>query len=124
MQEGEELPPLKPYANLTKSGFAILAEHVRENTHPPSAGNAAVDVVTEGLKIAFRFDVTAKPSTEDYKKMYDGQKKKAEKAGITVYEKNHKKRYERLKKEYPNVPTSILVGSKKGLEEYVKTHQK
>jgi hypothetical protein len=116
----EPPPTLKPYANMTIRGFLALADYVRKHIDPPSVGAAAVDVMTEGLKVTIGFDASAKRQPSEYEE----RKQKAEKAGMTVYDTNGKKRYERLKKEYPGVPPSVLTKSKKDIEEYVKTHQK
>jgi hypothetical protein len=120
----DETPsPLKSYANMTKKGFAILLDYVRTHMDPPVV-DIAVNVVTEGLKVAIGFDASTQRSNQECKQMYEERRQRAEKVGMTAYELNNKKRYERLKKEYPDVPTAVLTKSKKDIEEYVKTRQK
>ena len=107
----------KPSVNLNKTGYAKLVEYVRENTDPPDAGNTAVEVLTDGLRETLGFDAAAKRSEEYCKRDYENQKKLATKRGVSVYELSAKPRYERLKKEFPNLPTTML---SKSLKEITK----
>ncbi len=43
----------------------------------------------------------------------------AERDGLSVYEKYHKGRYERLKDKYPNVPTSVLNQSQSAIDAWI-----
>lgn len=57
----------------------------------------------------FGFDPNAKRSKEVCKRINELRQKKCELEGKTVYEKYNKPRYEQLKKQFPNVPTNLLI---------------
>ena len=107
----------KPSVNLNKKGYAKLIEYMRGSIEDSDVSNIAVDTVTIGLRETLGFDAAAKRSEEYCKRDYENQKKLATKRGVSVYELSAKPRYERLKKEFPNLPTTML---SKSLKEITK----
>ena len=120
VDESKDAQIYKPSVNLNKKGYAKLVEYVRENMDPPDVGNTAVAVLTDGFRETLRFDPAAKRSEEDCKRSYEKQKQLAKERGVSAYELSAKPRYERLKKQFPGLPPTVL--SKSSMEEIEKLH--
>ena len=108
----------KPSVNLNKKGYAKLVEHMKMNIEDHNVANIAVDTMTSSLRETLGFDPAAKRSEEDCKRSYEKQKQLAKERGVSAYELSAKPRYERLKKQFPELPPTIL--SKSSIEEIEK----
>lgn len=106
----------KPSVNLNKKGYAKLVQYMQGAIEDPDVSNIAVDTVTVGLRETLGFDPASKRSEEYCKRDYENQKKLATMRGVTVYELSAKPRYERLKKEFPGLPTTMLSKSIKEIK--------
>lgn len=105
----DDAPSLKPSVNLNKKGYAKLVEHMKMSIEDQSIGNIAVITMTSSLRETLGFDPAAKRSEEDCKRSYEKQKQLAKERGVSAYELSTKKRYERLKNQYPDMAPSIVL---------------
>ena len=107
----------KPSVSLNKTGYAKLVQYMQGAIEDPDVSNIAVDTVTVGLRETLGFDPASKQSEEARKKNYENKKRRASEKGMSIYEMTVKPRYQRLRKQYPELPSNVLTKSMKEISE-------
>ena len=102
-------PEPKPIATLSKQAYAKLCEHIYNAS--PEHASILVELMTTAMRECLGFDPCAKRSPEECRQIYEQEKKRCERDGKSHYERTKKPRYERLKKQYPDIPTHILIST-------------
>lgn len=100
--------PGKSVVNLTKKSYREICEHITRHTDPEQA-QTTIALMTAAMRETTSFDPVAKQSLEMSRRQNEIRKEKLKASGATYYDAFNKKRYERLRAQFPNVPASVLI---------------